>query len=72
MTCQQVTELATDYALGALSPWRWLRFQLHVTLVCPNCRRYLRQLRATTALLGKLPREGIPPELLARLHLDQS
>ncbi len=62
LTCQQITELVTDYAEGNLSLVDRLRFQLHIGM-CRNCRRYVRQVKATAAALGELPPPEIPPEL---------
>ncbi len=62
LTCRQITELVTDYAEGNLSLVDRLRFQLHIGM-CRNCRRYVRQVKATAAALGELPPPEIPPEL---------
>lgn len=62
LSCQQITELVTDYAEGNLSLMDRLRFQLHIGM-CRNCRRYVRQVKATAAALGKLPPPEIPTEL---------
>jgi anti-sigma factor RsiW len=62
LTCQQITELVTDYAEGNLSLMDRLRFQLHIGM-CRNCRRYVRQVKATAAALGVLPPPEVPPEL---------
>ena len=51
-TCRDVSEIATDYMEHTLSPPRWLSVRLHL-LACEMCRRYLRQLRSTRALLGQ-------------------
>jgi anti-sigma factor RsiW len=58
LSCQEVTELVTDFVEGRLSFRQWLRFQLHVGM-CRHCRAYLRQMRATIAALGKLPEEPL-------------
>lgn len=71
MTCQQLTELITDYLEGRLSFWRRLEFHLHVGM-CKHCRAYLRQMQETIRALGQLPPEPIPAdvkaELMARLR----
>ncbi len=71
MTCQQLTELITDYLEGRLSFWQRLQFHMHLGM-CRHCRAYLRQMRATIHTLGQLPAEPIPAdvktELLARLR----
>jgi predicted anti-sigma-YlaC factor YlaD len=72
VTCQQATELATDYLEGHL-PWgQRLSFLLHLSL-CPRCRLYLRQLRTTIRTLRGLTAEAnvrpeVEAELLARFR----
>lgn len=43
-TCQEVAAMASDHLDGALPLRRSLAMNAHLAL-CPNCRRYLRQLR---------------------------
>ncbi len=62
LTCQQLTEVVTDYLEGRLPLGKWLGFQLHVGM-CRHCRAYLKQMRATVRLTGKLPPDPIPPEV---------
>ena len=66
LTCKQITELVTAYAEGQLGLGDRLRFRLHIGL-CPNCRTYVRQLRATARALGRLPAPEIPADLQAEL-----
>jgi anti-sigma factor RsiW len=62
LTCKEITELVTAYAEGNLSFKDRLRFHLHLGM-CRNCRRYVRQVKATAAALGKLPPPELPPNL---------
>ncbi|MBI4161343.1 MAG: zf-HC2 domain-containing protein [Acidobacteria bacterium] len=62
LTCKELTELITDYLEGKLSLWHRLRFHLHLGM-CRHCRGYLRQMRTTIRLLGKLGHEPIPPQM---------
>jgi hypothetical protein len=39
-----------------------LRFQMHIGM-CRNCRRYVRQVKATAAALGMLPSPELSPDL---------
>lgn len=69
-SCRHTTELASDHLEGALGGMVRLRFRLHL-LICGNCRRYLRQIRATLAVLAFPPaREPVPGEdaLMAALR----
>jgi anti-sigma factor RsiW len=62
LTCREITELVTDYAEGNLSFMDRVRFQMHIGM-CRNCRRYVRQVKATAAALGMLPAPELPPDL---------
>ena len=71
LTCQELTELITDYLEDRVSFMDRLRLRLHVGM-CRHCRAYLEQMRQTIRTLGMLPVEEIPPdvrnELLARFR----
>lgn len=62
LTCKEITALVTDYAEGNLSFLERIRFVLHIGM-CRNCRRYVRQMKATTRALGLVPPPELPPEL---------
>ena len=66
LTCQEVTELVTDYLEGRMSFVERLRFRAHVTM-CPPCRRYLSQMQLTVDSLGELPEEEISAEAMDEL-----
>ena len=67
ISCQQLTELVTDYVEGRMPLWDRVRFRLHLAL-CPLCVTYVDQLEVTVATLGRLPDvpvdDGIRDELL--------
>lgn len=66
LTCQQMTKLMTDYLEGRL-PWMdWARFRMHVGM-CKHCREYLRQMKLSVAVLGKMPAGPVPDEVLESL-----
>jgi glutaredoxin 3 len=44
LSCKELSERASDYLDGELSPWTRMEIRLHIFL-CEHCRRYLRQLR---------------------------
>lgn len=71
LTCQQLTELVTDYIEGRMSFMERMSVQIHLGM-CGRCRAYLRQMKMTVRTLGKLPAEAIPGdvrnELLARFR----
>ncbi len=62
LSCQEITEIITDYLEGRLSLRDRMRFQMHVGM-CKHCRAYLRQMRATIGSLGRLPDEPIPADV---------
>lgn len=66
LTCQQMTALITDYLEGRLPLTDRARFLLHVG-VCTDCRRYLRQMKLSVAVLGKMPPEPVPDEVMESL-----
>lgn len=62
LTCQELTELVTDYLEERLSFMDRLRFRAHIGM-CRHCRAYLDQMKQTIRVLGKLPAERIPPDV---------
>lgn len=62
LSCQQLTEIITDYLEGRMSFADRMRFQMHVGM-CKHCRTYLRQMKATIASLGQLPDEPMPVDV---------
>lgn len=53
LNCRDVVTLATDYAEGHLSWTTRMQMWLHLAM-CALCRRYLRQMALTRAVLGRL------------------
>jgi anti-sigma factor RsiW len=53
LSCQELTELVTDYLEGALPPAEKARFEEHLA-ECGNCEIYLEQIRSTIRLTGTL------------------
>lgn len=66
LTCQQMTELVTAYLEGAMAWPERLRFQFHLG-TCRHCRRYLRQMRTTIVLLGRVPADPMPDDVMQSL-----
>jgi anti-sigma factor RsiW len=61
IVCQQAVELVTDYLEGRLSRHETRRFEAHLR-ACDGCDEYLRQIRATIAILGHVQPEDLAPE----------
>ncbi len=62
LTCKQITQLVTDYLEGSLPFGQRMKFWMHMSM-CGNCRRYLRQMKATIQLVGQGPVAPPPAEV---------
>lgn len=60
ITCRQMVELVSDYLEGKLDARTSVRFEEHLA-VCPDCREYVEQVRATVRALGHLPEDALSP-----------
>lgn len=58
LTCKEITELVTDYLEGRLSFMERLKFLWHLSM-CGPCRAYVKQVKMTVEVLGKM--ETPPP-----------
>ncbi len=66
LKCRDMTEIATDYAEGAL-PWHGkLAARWHLVL-CSACRAYYDQLAKTARLLRGRSLDGLTPQREAEL-----
>jgi anti-sigma factor RsiW len=61
MGCQELVEAITDYLEGTLPLEDVERFQAHLS-ECDGCQRYLDQMRATIAGMGRIPPESLTAE----------
>jgi len=66
MSCQELTELITEYLEGTMPMVQRIRFQIHLGL-CLGCRNHLHQMKLTIQTLGKLPVEPMPPAIRAEM-----
>jgi len=66
LSCRELVELVTDYFEDALPPAERARFEAHVA-ACGGCTRYVEQLRATIAAVGRLEPGAVPPDAEAAL-----
>ena len=62
-TCRQIYDLITEYDEGFLSTGERRQFEAHV-VVCPPCRGFLSQMRAT--------RDGLADDALNELSAELS
>ena len=62
-SCQEMTEVVTNYLDDALPPDEQQRFERHLTY-CAGCNTYVDQIRETIRQTGTVPREeSLPPAL---------
>ncbi len=66
LVCAEVVELVSDYLDGALPEPEARRVAEHLD-GCPGCTTYFQQVRATSAGLGQVEADELPPELRASL-----
>ena len=62
LTCQELTEVVTDYLEGRMGFADRLRFRLHVGM-CKPCMAFLRARKLTIQAVGSLPAEPMPTEV---------
>ena len=62
-SCQEMTEVVTDYLDEALPPDDQQRFERHLTY-CAGCSTYTEQIRETIRQTGMIPRERSLPVAL--------
>jgi anti-sigma factor RsiW len=62
LVCQEMVELITDYLEGALTRSQRKRFEAHLA-GCEHCTEYLRQMRVTIRLTGRLRAEDLTPSM---------
>lgn len=66
IACRELVEILTEFLEGALDeqPRTWVEQHL---VLCPGCREYLRQFRATIGATRKLAEEDLPPRVRENL-----
>jgi anti-sigma factor RsiW len=62
LVCRQAVALVTDYLDDALPRRQRRRFEAHLR-GCPNCSRYLEQIRLTIDTVGHVEPERLDPEV---------
>jgi anti-sigma factor RsiW len=66
LSCQELVELVTNYLEGALSADERSSFEHHIE-GCSGCHEYLRQMRQTIELTGRLTPADVSPEAERKL-----
>ena len=65
-TCEEVVELATEYAEGALGPEETTLFEFHLNF-CDGCDTFVEQIRASAEAAGRLTADDVPDHVRERL-----
>lgn len=66
LSCQELVELVTNYLDGALTEDERHSFEHHIE-GCTGCREYVRQMRQTIELTGRLTPADVSPEAEQKL-----
>ena len=66
LSCQELVELVTNYLEGALPQDERASFEHHIE-GCAGCHEYVRQMRQTIELTGRLTPADVSPEAKAAL-----
>jgi anti-sigma factor RsiW len=66
LSCQELVELVTSYLEGALPQDERASFEHHIE-GCAGCHEYVRQMRQTIELTGRLAPTDVSPEAEAAL-----
>ncbi|MBU6959766.1 zf-HC2 domain-containing protein [Pseudomonas sp. CVAP len=72
LTCKEQVARSSDYLDGQLS-FRERLMMRHHLMFCPNCRRFIRQMRLMQATLRAMPEKPLPgvDELAERLAAER-
>lgn len=52
LSCKHIVDLGTDYLDQELGFWKKTEMKMHL-LICRHCRRYMKQLKQTIAMLSR-------------------
>lgn len=58
ITCTQLVEVVTDYLEGQVDDPLRAEIEAHLAL-CPGCDNYLKQMRETIRVMGRVPVESL-------------
>jgi predicted anti-sigma-YlaC factor YlaD len=72
LTCKELVAHSSDYLDGQLTLRQRLAVRAHLAM-CGNCRRFIRQMKLTQALIRQMPEEELPEldALAERLAQDR-
>lgn len=75
LTCKELVAHSSDYLDGQLTLRQRLAVRAHLAM-CGNCRRFIRQMKLTQAVIRQMPEDELPEldalaERLAQNWRDQ-
>jgi predicted anti-sigma-YlaC factor YlaD len=72
LTCKELVAHSSDYLDGQLTLRQRLAVRAHLAM-CGNCRRFIRQMKLTQAVIRQMPEETLPEldALAERLAQDR-
>lgn len=72
LTCKELVAHSSDYLDGQLTLRQRLAVRAHLA-ICGNCRRFIRQMKLTQAVIRQMPEEELPEldALAERLAQDR-
>lgn len=72
LTCKELVAHSSDYLDGQLTLRQRLAVRAHLAM-CGNCRRFIRQMKLTQAVIRQMPDEELPEldALAERLARDR-
>jgi predicted anti-sigma-YlaC factor YlaD len=75
LTCKELVAHSSDYLDGQMTLRQRLAVRAHLAM-CGNCRRFIRQMKLTQAVIRQMPEEELPEldalaERLAQSRRDQ-
>ncbi|VXB66098.1 anti-sigma factor family protein [Pseudomonas sp. 8O] len=59
LTCKELVAHSSDYLDGQMTLRQRLAVRAHLAM-CGNCRRFLRQMKLTQAVIRQMPDEELP------------
>lgn len=69
LNCKKHIENSSDFLEGEMSGWQRFNFKMH-SFICVRCRRYLKQLQQTIAMIRLAPKQQPSPELTQTLEKE--
>lgn len=59
LTCKELVAHSSDYLDGQLTLRQRLAIRAHLAM-CGNCRRFIRQMKLTQAVIRQMPEDELP------------